>query len=287
MGQRRFSRDNKIVGIYLIISPSNRLYVGLSKGIYKRWEYYESLSCPDQEFLLNSLKKYGPKNHEFIILEECDKDVSDKELTRLEAFYYHYFKSLGFNMLNLREPSEIDGKLSAGWQLKGEKSPMYGRKWGKHPSSIPIKQYTKNGDFVKEWSCAAEAGDTLRINRSHINQCCLNKMYSAGKFRWTYADQNLLPFKEENKLGKLRRELIQQNGSLKRKVYQYSKKGVFINTYDSVKRASDESGVNVTGIILSCNKKAKSAGGSLWNYEDCPPLYKRRTHFKNGIIKEL
>ena len=51
----------------------------------------------------------------------------------------------------------------------------------------PIIQYTKDGEFIKEWTSAKEASRVLGINPSHITQCCKGKLKSAGGFVWTYA----------------------------------------------------------------------------------------------------
>lgn len=59
----------------------------------------------------------------------------------------------------------------------------------KSPRSIPIKQYDKQMNFIKEWSCATEAGLKLGIEPMNIRSCCKN-LYgrkSAGGFIWKYA----------------------------------------------------------------------------------------------------
>jgi group I intron endonuclease len=60
-----------MIGIYKIISPKGRIYVGQSTNIKSRWLHYVSLDCTDQPKLYNSFLKYGVKNHKFKVLEEC------------------------------------------------------------------------------------------------------------------------------------------------------------------------------------------------------------------------
>lgn len=50
----------------------------------------------------------------------------------------------------------------------------------------PINQFNKNGDFIKEWLGAKQAGVNLFINASDITQCCLGKKKSAGGYIWSY-----------------------------------------------------------------------------------------------------
>ena len=61
-------------------------------------------------------------------------------------------------------------------------------RWGKNPNSIPVLQFTKSGKFIKEWSCAKEAGFYLLIDSSSIRKCCRNvpRYHSAGGYVWKY-----------------------------------------------------------------------------------------------------
>lgn len=61
-----------MIGIYKITSPSGRIYIGQSRDINKRKNYYSKLDCKNQIRLYNSLLKYGWINHLFEIIEECD-----------------------------------------------------------------------------------------------------------------------------------------------------------------------------------------------------------------------
>ena len=61
-----------MIGIYKIISPNNRTYIGQSRDIEKRFESYITYkSIKGQIRLYNSFKEYGVKNHMFEIIEEC------------------------------------------------------------------------------------------------------------------------------------------------------------------------------------------------------------------------
>lgn len=55
----------------------------------------------------------------------------------------------------------------------------------------PILQYTKDGEFIKEWIGAREAARVLGINQSHITQCCKGNRKTAGGFVWAYVDDKL------------------------------------------------------------------------------------------------
>ena len=80
-----------MIGIYKITNPNNEIYVGQSTNIENRWNKdYKTLRCKTQPKLYNSLKKYGPENHKFEIVEEC---VIEQLLMR-ETYYKNLYKVL-------------------------------------------------------------------------------------------------------------------------------------------------------------------------------------------------
>ena len=54
--------------------------------------------------------------------------------------------------------------------------------------SIPILQFTKSGELVKEWPSLHEADRKLGIARSSIGKCLKRRLKSAGGFVWRYND---------------------------------------------------------------------------------------------------
>lgn len=58
----------------------------------------------------------------------------------------------------------------------------------KSPCSIPVLQFTKDGEFVKRWANAGEAERAGIALRSNIGKCCNHSphVYSAGGFVWKY-----------------------------------------------------------------------------------------------------
>ena len=78
------------IGIYKITSPSKRIYIGQSINIEDRWRKYKKLNCKRQPKLYNSFKNYGPENHTFEILEECEIHHLDKQ----EIYWKQYYNSV-------------------------------------------------------------------------------------------------------------------------------------------------------------------------------------------------
>ena len=76
-------------GIYKITSPSNKVYIGLSRKIEERWKGYsvKKKTAPQQPKLYYSFKKYGIENHKFEILEECKfEELSEKEIYYIKKY---------------------------------------------------------------------------------------------------------------------------------------------------------------------------------------------------------
>lgn len=90
----------KICGVYKITSPVNKVYVGQSVNIHKRWGDYRGLhNCNEQYLLYNSFKKYGVSEHKFEILQAC----SPIELDAVEKHYVELFNCLNREFgLNIR-----------------------------------------------------------------------------------------------------------------------------------------------------------------------------------------
>jgi len=79
-----------MVGIYKITSPTGRVYIGQSTNIEGRWSGYHKLRAKGQVKLYNSLVKYGPENHKYEVLLECEED----SLNREERYYQELFNTL-------------------------------------------------------------------------------------------------------------------------------------------------------------------------------------------------
>lgn len=107
-------------GIYKITSPSNRVYIGQSVNIKRRFTSYKNLECKGQTRLYNSFKKYGFKNHKFEFIHECSAD----ELNSLERYYQDLYSVLGKNGLNCRLTGTKDrsGYVSEETKIKLSKS---------------------------------------------------------------------------------------------------------------------------------------------------------------------
>lgn len=52
----------------------------------------------------------------------------------------------------------------------------------------PVKQYDKNGNFIRRYNSITEAVSETGICGTTISRCCQRKGKTAGGYKWLYAD---------------------------------------------------------------------------------------------------
>jgi group I intron endonuclease len=268
-------KDTPITGIYKITSPSNKTYIGQSINIHLRWERdYYTLQCKNQPKLYNSLKKYGPENHKFDILEEC----LIEQLNKRERYWQDKYNVLSESGLNLILTSTNDksgkhshdtiNKMKLYWNehYKYNDGPNKGIKQSKETClkkansafTHSIFQYDLNGVFIKSWDRIIDVERELGIANTTITHCCQGKKDSAGKFIWRYQDspkqllENIKPVRSA-KYGI--------------PVLQHDLDGNFIKEWKSAKIASVKLNIDNGSIANCCKGKQKTAFGFKWKYK--------------------
>lgn len=199
-----------IIGIYKITSPNNRVYIGQSTNIKKRFKTYKN-NCNSQKLLFRSFKKYGLENHIFEIIEEC----SIEQLNERERYWQDYYNVLeeGLNcrLTKINDKSGFVSQQTKSKMIickqnisKETKSKMSKASLGKCKSeehrlkiieaknrdkykfSKQINQYDLEGNFIKEWPSIKDASKYYNLNQGGISSCCLGKVNRAGNFKWSY-----------------------------------------------------------------------------------------------------
>lgn len=207
--------DNKLqVGIYKITSPSNKVYIGQSWNISRRFNQYSRMNgFKTQSILYNSLKKYGLKNHNFEIICELPSDITQMVLDNYEQIYINLYRDCNLILMNIREAgsrgkhsietkrkmsiSKIGNKVNVGRILSCETiEKMRKAKIGKsHPNMGKYKytgkgrggqrsilQYSLDGNFIRKFASINEASVELNIKRTSISECVNGRNKRAGKY---------------------------------------------------------------------------------------------------------
>ena len=190
-------------GIYYITNPKGKLYIGSTKNFERRKSEYARAKCKEQKKVYNSIMKYGWEKHEFCEFIYCSEDVL---LEREQAMLDFFKPELNINPIAAKPPT-----------MKGKDHPFYGKKRSEQTKKklsealkgrplsrprtkehqrkigealkIPVAQYNKNSEFIKEWCSATEAAKSLGIQRANITTACTGKRKSAGGFVWKYKDE--------------------------------------------------------------------------------------------------
>jgi len=123
----------KICGIYKITSPTDRVYIGQSMDIKRRFTSYKTLNKSKRQVkLYNSFVKYGVDKHIFEIIEECLVDFLNERERYWQEHYNVLESSKGLNLCLTStkdkkhlHSEETRNKISE--SNKGEKCFWYGK----------------------------------------------------------------------------------------------------------------------------------------------------------------
>ncbi len=176
-------------GIYMIISPTNRIYIGQSTNIRKRLLKYKYGDFRSQPLLRKSIKKYSWKNHKIKLLKICSKE----DLNKYENILGLRYNVLSKYNLNLSLPGYDDqpylmtkesrlklsnsrkgfvrslesrrrqaesrrgkytGENCPSSKRIGQLNPNYGRIGSKHPMSRPVICLMTGEEWVNAKECA-------------------------------------------------------------------------------------------------------------------------------------
>lgn len=196
-----YSISNKITG---------KRYVGSAVDFRRRKNlhlHHLRAKTHHSRYLQNAWNKYGEENFIITILEEVS-DVND--LINREQWYldntnceYNMCRIAG-SSLGIKRSEETRRKVGAaqiGRKASDEtKAKMSMAKKGKifskeHCKNLaimneknyrPILQYTKEGEFVREWKSIAEAAESFTPYASSINCNLGGRCKSAKGFIWKY-----------------------------------------------------------------------------------------------------
>lgn len=118
-----------------------------------------------------------------------------------------------------------------------------------------VYQYDLDGNFIKEWESLVQIEKELGYSKNNLSHCCLEKTSSAYGYIWKYEKRN---------------DVIYENKNLQkqRKIYQFSKKMIFIKEWDSLESIENTLGYCRSAIATCCRCESKTAYGYIWRYEE-------------------
>lgn len=171
------SLNYKRSGKEKILKPSknkyNYLKVDLSKDGKRKYYQVHRLVC--LVFLEN------PEN--LPCINHKDENKENNHVDNLEFCTYQYNNSYG------TKPERLSKALKGRNLTEETKKKLSEVRKGRpnYKQRKPILQYTKEGEFIREWDSATTVIKELNIKYSqNIYSCCKGKQQSVGGFIWRY-----------------------------------------------------------------------------------------------------
>ena len=227
--------ENKNFKVYMHTSPNGKRYIGItSQRPVHRWGG-NGYGYIDNTYFWRAIQKYGWDNfqHE-ILFEGLTKEEAEQKEIELIAHYDSTNPSKGYNIT-----------AGGGYSF--------------NVTLMPVKQYTMDGIFVKEYECIKDASEETGTNKGCISLCCNNKEKTANGYIWRFSDVELT----QEHLSWCNTD---EHSNCWIAVRQYSKNGEFIQEYKNVTLASLEVNAQIGSILSCCKGISKIAADSIWRY---------------------
>lgn len=241
-----------MVGIYKITNPKGKIYIGQSINIEKRWKYYisESYNNRDKQTkLFNSLRKYGPENHVFEIIEECLVE----ELNEKEIYWGGYYQCTDLNKgLNLRELGK-QGVWTKEAKIKLSKSHL-----GKH----------KHTDESKR-----KISESLKGSKRTKEQLIGWGERRKGKININGGSKKGFKKSKESEKRRIEKIIGKKYNTRKSKIDQYDLQGNLLKKWDSVEEIVLKLGLQRNSIYMCCRGELNKSQGYIWKFNNEPRIF--------------
>ena len=129
--------------------------------------------------------------------------------------------------------------------------------------SIPVYQYTLDGEFVREWKSTAEIQRQLGYHHGNIWACCNGVYASSNGYQWSYT--------KYDKMKPIKTAIQRRAEKRCNAVEQYTKDGKFVAEYPSMQEAARQTGYCQSFISLCCNGKKELAYWYTWKKKEPTP----------------
>lgn len=248
-------------GIYKWTSPSGRVYVGQSKQLTQRKEWYNStgINYASMPKLKRSFKKYGVENHTYEIIEYCPLDKLDEK----EIYWGLYYNTLeeGLNC-KLGEQNSIFSEET--------KSKMSKAKQGF--KLLPESEAKRQASLRKVWDEKNRIREEKRKNKpKYVPTKEHRKNLSKGKLgKSIHTEKSKQKLREYGKTRDLTELHKKTSKIISKPILQYSPEGKFIKEWPSANEAelfyNNKRGDNIRSTIRHYKKTGiqRKSYGFIW-----------------------
>jgi group I intron endonuclease len=261
--------------IYTLTDPiTNEIrYVGKTNNLVRRLNAHIKRSKTNKYHSarwINSLIDKGFKPV-ISIIEEC----TEKNWEEREIYWIGYYREL-FDLTNIlgggghtatygrlgkpwSEEQKINNRkarlgMSVNHTDEGKKNRANGIRKYCNENKKKVFQYSLDGEFIKEWDSAVDAGLELNITHSNITKVCKGEGKRAGKFIWSYELKEMTKYENKKPITK--------------QILQIDVNDSIINEFESTTEASLITKISRTAIINCLSGNSKSSGGFKWKYKN-------------------
>lgn len=179
--------------VYMHTAPNGKVYIGKTKR-KPSYRWNGGKGYIHNKHFYNAILKYGWNNIKHEILEEglTEEEAYQSEIDYI-AMYNSSDKRYGYNItkggdggLGLkRDPKAV--KRTALLASEANKGRFTG---GKSARAKVVVQYTKDGQFIREWNATTEAADAVGANYTGIVKCCTKSYKTCKDFLWFYKGED-------------------------------------------------------------------------------------------------
>lgn len=193
-GQYQVSNEGRVKSLNYGRSKNEGLMKPQKTGAPNENDQYHLRVKLDKDIYFYIHKLVGdafiPNTEHKPILHHKNRNPEDNRAENLEWMTYEEHQREHSLRKGTHHTEEAKRKMSevAKGKYVGENNPMFGRRGKDNPNSKPLVQLSKDGDFIREWECAASVTRELGIKKQNIYDCC-NKVprhKTAGGYRWMY-----------------------------------------------------------------------------------------------------
>jgi len=224
-----------------MVSPSGRVYVGMTSNISKRKAAYSGLDCKSQPMLFNTLYKYGIDNLNFEVIDNFDGTISEaksKEMFWIRTNMSNYCKYPEQNGLNLTD----GGQGTLGYKLSNSQKENISKRNTGYKHTEEAKKKIAEASLGNTWNIG------IKRSKEHID--ALSRSNTGNKYNLGRIQSQETKDKRATKLkgrdrgqeykNKLSNILVIKLG---KKIEQYDINNNFVKEYDSISVAVKELGV--------------------------------------------
>lgn len=258
-----------MIGIYKITNPENKIYIGYSKNIERRFKEYLTLQCKTQKLLKDSIQKYGVENHIFEIIEECClENIKEKEKYWIK-YYDSYFNGLNSNKGGggvITHSDETKEKISISHTGKKDSLETKTKKSNSHTGKKHTKTHSNKGIPITEETKQkiSKANSKPKPKNFGLNHSLKTK----GKPKHNEISKSKISNKLKNHPSLLSQERkLKISNSNSKPILQYTLNGDFIKEWSSSVYIYNELKFPQPNISAACLGKQKTAYGFIWKYK--------------------